>query len=123
MDNIKILKFLLVGLLWGITNPFMKRGSTKESRKNDSTFETLKAFLTNPRAFIPMIINQIGSALFYYILATEDLTSSSLICNALTFGFTGLTGWMLGERTNSPFLLLLGILLVLIGTTICMTST
>mmetsp|Transcript_6595 Transcript_6595/g.6833 ORF Transcript_6595/g.6833 Transcript_6595/m.6833 type:complete len:125 (+) Transcript_6595:293-667(+) len=123
MPLAKIAKFLSVGILWGCSNPFIKRGSMrKDSRKEATIFETIWFVLRNPSILIPFLVNQSGSLMFYYLLATEGLTTSVLICNSLTFGFTGLTAWLLGERVNSLALLTLGTALVILGTAICMSS-
>ena len=119
---VKGVKYLIVGALWGITNPLIKNGTKNDTKNNNSLLETLLNLISNPRAFIPMMINQLGSVMFYYLLSTEDLSSSVIICNSLTFCFTGITAWYLGEVVNSPIKLIIGIIFVMFGIALCMYS-
>jgi len=122
--------YLLVGILWGCTNPFIKRAqnhhsSTLPSNKNNSnsgTFGMLKRLFNDPKVYIPYSINQSGSILFYFLLSKEPVSRAAPICNALTFIFTAITGfYILGEKVSRPLLLILGIALVIIGTFVCIT--
>jgi hypothetical protein len=119
---VKGIKYLIVGSLWGITNPLIKNGSKNDTQKTNSLLETLINLISTPRQFIPMIINQLGSVMFYYLLSTEDLSTSVIICNSLTFCFTGITAWYLGEVIHSPIKLIIGIIFVMFGIALCMYS-
>lgn len=128
----KIVSYLFVGMLWGCTNPFLKAGSSKaanEDKKSNNeaswyirTKSTLKKFL-RPSVFVPIAINQCGSVAFYYLLATDDISTAVPICNSLTFAFTGITGWALGEKIYRPSLFILGVVLVILGISLCAIST
>jgi len=83
----------------------------------------LYKFFTNPRALLPFLINQSGSIVFYYILASEKVSDATTICNSLTFAFTALTAYVLGEKINRPWLLLIGVSLVMIGIYFCLSWT
>ncbi len=120
------LSYLIVGAVWGCSNPFVKKGSETMDVSGDSVLakvvSTIKNLFSNPRLFVPMIINQCGSLMFYLLLASEDISIAVPICNSLTFVFTGLTSWLIGEKIYEPLMLLFGVLLVVIGTALCLTS-
>ena len=44
------------------------------------------------------------------------------ICNGLTFLFTAITAWALGEKVDSPVLAASGSVLILAGVTVCAVS-
>lgn len=128
----KIFSYLLVGGLWGITNPFLKHGtqtsaneSTVGSKKPKNILETIQeSFLIflKPSIFLPIFINQLGSLAFYFLLATDDISIAVPLCNSLTFVFTGITGWFLGERIHQPMIFILGVILVISGIYLCVLS-
>ena len=137
MQNIlyKSFSYILVGMMWGCTNPFLKKGSEKTTAtvRNDTNNENkndminilkknLKKFY-NPSVLIPFVLNQSGSLLFYFLLATENISITVPVCNSLTFLFTGLTGWFLGEKFTHPFLFVLGLILIICGLSMCALSS
>jgi hypothetical protein len=123
----RYLSFILVSMLWGCTNPFVKRGS-EIIDKLDTTgniWKKLNAFrtiLTSPSLFIPICVNQLGSILFYFLLATENISLAVPICNSLTFAFTGITAYIIGEKVQYPIYLFAGVGLVVLGISICVSS-
>mmetsp|Transcript_29677 Transcript_29677/g.61943 ORF Transcript_29677/g.61943 Transcript_29677/m.61943 type:complete len:155 (+) Transcript_29677:60-524(+) len=142
------LSFLLVGAFWGCTNPFMRKGfsetkkSTKEKRdevnKNNNNNNTnpnnnsgvIKSFvrkkvalLANIKVWLPYLVNQLGSVLYYKTLASSNLTLSVPICNATAMVFSSITSAILGERVNQPGRAALGVTLVLSGVAVCMYSS
>ncbi len=129
---VTICGYLLVGMLWGCTNPFIKHAQQKilESTskevshgKSISTFESLIRLVTNLKLFIPYAINQTGSLAYYYMLSSQPVNQANPICNSLTFVFTAITGYFVFNETfQHPLLLLLGITLVVSGIYVCITS-
>ena len=130
---LKILSYLFVGALWGITNPFLKQNTNNSNSNNNSNeikekisliqrFQSLFFLFIKPGIFLPIFINQLGSIAFYYLLATDDISIAVPLCNSLTFAFTGITGWFLGEKIQQPILFLIGILLILCGIYLCVIS-
>lgn len=134
------LSLILVGAFWGCTNPFMRKGfaDTKSAAKKSNgekkadggngggvrAFVTEKlALLANVRVWLPYLINQLGSLLYYKTLASSNLTLSVPICNATAMVFSSVTGALLGERVNKPGRAALGVTLVLSGVAICMYSS
>lgn len=133
--------YLLVGVLWGCTNPFIKHAQQKildngkfdktapdsksdgSSNNNTSLFENLIRLLTNFKLFVPYAINQSGSLAYYYMLSSQPVNQANPICNSLTFVFTAITGYFIfNESFRHPILLLVGVLLVVCGIYICITS-
>ncbi|RNA02988.1 transmembrane protein -like [Brachionus plicatilis] len=111
------MQFVLViasSLLWGITNPFIRKGSIGLEKIKADNFVTksyleFKYLFTNLnvnillsklfRYLVPFILNQIGSILFYIALASANLSLVVPITNSLTLLFTTIAGIALGEET------------------------
>jgi hypothetical protein len=72
---------------------------------------------------LPYILNQSGSIVFYILLANSDLSLAVPICNALALVFSFITSYMLGEPIHKPIQTFLGASLVLVGVTICVSSS
>lgn len=48
-----------------------------------------------------MALNQSGSVLYFFTLQNVDLSLAVPVTNSLTFVFTALVGWILGEKLPS----------------------
>ncbi|XP_031847405.1 transmembrane protein 234 homolog [Nomia melanderi] len=121
IDSIAYL--FLVALLWGATNPYIKKGAeglenVKASSKFKQFFKELAFLLTNLKYIIPFVINQIGSVLYFLLLGGTDLSLAVPVTNSLTFVVTAITGWMLGEEKIHKNTYI-GMTLVLVGTILC----
>lgn len=138
-----VLSAVLVGAVWGCTNPFLRKGATndensggqskdatgdkptderfKQSNKNQSMVQSLLRF-RRVRVWLPYLLNQSGSILYYKLLATSDLSLSVPVCNALALVFSSATSFLLGERVDRPVAAMFGSLLVTLGVAICMAS-
>lgn len=121
--------YILVGVMWGCTNPFIKhaqsKAKTNASDGNDpfSVFRTIRMFFSNPALFVPFLVNQTGSLCFYFLMATQPITVASPICNSLAFVFTALTGYgYFKEEVQSWSALIAGTSLVLLGSYICLNA-
>jgi len=118
---------IIVGILWGCTNPLMKYGSkgiTEIKQKQNALLQFLAEFyflFTNWKYVIPFLINMSGSIVFYKSLSNTDISLVVPITNSLTFLFTTLMGWLLGEEILNKWSFL-GIVFVLMGVTICVSS-
>ena len=120
------ISLLLVGALWGCTNPFMRQGSiSNDTEEQEETKSVLKSLfrLARIKVWLPYLINQLGSLLYYKQLASSNLTLSVPICNATAMVFSCITSFFLGERVNQPRRAVLGVLLILLGVQICMYSS
>ncbi|XP_078279523.1 transmembrane protein 234 isoform X2 [Rhinoraja longicauda] len=116
----------LVSLLWGATNPFLKKGTEGIEKVQSGNCVTqllaeMKFLVLNYKYLIPFLLNQSGSLLFYFTLASTDLSLAVLLTNSLTFVFTALTGKLLGENIGGKQAMA-GMLLTLIGITLCVAS-
>lgn len=117
--------FLLVSLLWGATNPFLKKGSAgiqevKHSNKVLRFLLEMKFLALNWRYMLPFTINQLGAVLFYTTIGRAEITLAVPVTNSLTFLFTTLFGRLLGEKISKQTVL--GMMLVLTGVALCITS-
>ncbi|XP_016968426.1 transmembrane protein 234 homolog isoform X2 [Drosophila biarmipes] len=105
-------QLLAVGLLWGVTNPFIRLGSQGiESVKDTGSkwrnfVQEARTIGSRWRYWIPFGLNQCGSALYVWTLQSASITVAVPVANSLSFAFTAITGYALGEklpgRTSSP---------------------
>ncbi|XP_030838921.1 transmembrane protein 234 [Strongylocentrotus purpuratus] len=115
---------VLVAILWGGTNPFLKRegaGIESVKQKNAVTqfFFEMKHLFLNWKYLLAFLINQSGSVVYYLTLASADLSLVAPVTNSLTFIITTLTGKMLGERIGGTETYI-GMGLVIAGVTLCL---
>ncbi|XP_068124978.1 transmembrane protein 234 [Hyperolius riggenbachi] len=118
---------LLVSLMWGVTNPFLRSGaagveSVREERKVWRLFSQARFLISNYRYIIPFLLNQCGSMVFYFTLASTELSLAVPICNSLALVFTVVTGWVLGEDIGGKGAVL-GLFITMMGITICVVSS
>ncbi|XP_061075894.1 transmembrane protein 234 isoform X3 [Conger conger] len=102
----EILCLTLVAVLWGGTNPFLKKGTEgiEEVKKTNVVLQflgELKFLFLNMKYLVPFVLNQSGSVVYYFTLATTDLSLAVPVANSLTFLVTLLTGMILGEEERS----------------------
>lgn len=137
-----LLSAVLVGAVWGCTNPFLRRGSADDYVQSgsdeagektpadtaDTTATESKSVIHSLLRFkrvgvwLPYLLNQSGSILYYKLLATSDLSLSVPVCNAMALVFSSATSSLLGERVDRPVAAIAGSLLVTLGVAICMAS-
>ncbi|XP_026134097.1 transmembrane protein 234-like [Carassius auratus] len=118
---------LLVAIMWGGTNPFLKKGTEGiEGVQKDNTFlqflAEIKFLFLNIKYLFPFLLNQSGSFVFYFTLASTDLSLAVPMVNSLTFLFTLLMGKLLGEEVEGKRAVL-GMLLIMSGVTACVLSS
>lgn len=122
-----LLSLLLVSVLWGCTNPFLKRGSrgietvTGANRASQLLAEVKFLFL-NTKYLVPFLLNQSGSLVYYYTLSTSELSLVVPVANSLTFLCTLLTGKLLGEEFGGKQAVA-GMFLTMAGITLCVISS
>lgn len=97
------MQLLAVGMLWGVTNPFIRLGSQGIESVKD-TGSRLKNFVAELRLigsrlnyWIPFALNQCGSLLYVWTLQSTNITIAVPVANSLSFAFTAITGYLLGE--------------------------
>ena len=117
--------YVLIGLLWGSTNPLIKRGSvTVEAKRGDNQQSFLgewRALLTTPSFLLPQLLNQVGSVLFAASLAYSDISVAVPTANATSLAANAVVDLLLGERFRLAYLLP-GLLLVGSGIVLCTLS-
>ena len=123
--------YILVGLTWGCTNPFLKRAHEESVRVSKQAATKPKqgwrarvwGVVTNPALLLPYGLNQCGSFLFYFLSAVEPVQRAAPVCNTLTFVLTAVTAhFALGEEVQQPFLFYSGVLLVSCGVAVILAA-
>uniref|UniRef100_A0A8D0ARV1 Transmembrane protein 234 n=1 Tax=Sander lucioperca TaxID=283035 RepID=A0A8D0ARV1_SANLU len=115
---VELLSLVLVSVLWGCTNPFLKKGT--EGIEN--LLAEVKFLFLNIKYLVPFLLNQSGSLVYYYTLSTTDLSLAVPVANSLTFLCTLLTGKLLGEEFGGKQAVA-GMLLTMAGITLCVISS
>ena len=116
---------VVVGFFWGVTNPFLRRGVVISNESEiTSSLKWLGSLVTFRRiaVWLPCLVNQLGSLLFYRLLATSSLSLAVPVCNALALAFGSITTYFLGEKVDDPIRSAFGCLLITLGVIICMFS-
>ena len=117
-------KLVLVSLLWGVTNPFMREGSkdTDHDEENDNNNSNylikLIHFVKNWKFLVPFLLNQSGSILYMKALSDYPISITVPVSTALTSCFTAITAYCLGERIINKQSLF-ALVLIIIGTVLC----
>ncbi|KAM8917544.1 transmembrane protein 234 [Spinachia spinachia] len=124
---VELLSLLLVSLLWGCTNPFLKRGTEGiEHVRHDNRLSQLlaegKFLFLNLKYLIPFVLNQSGSLVYYYTLSTTELSLAVPVANSLTFLCTLFTGKLLGEKFGGKQAVA-GMFLTMAGISLCVLSS
>ena len=127
--SMDFLSMMVVGALWGCTNPLLRKGSveaakdTKSDTKQDTSMlqKFVKSFL-DVKVWLPYVLNQSGSLAFYFLLAKSDISTAVPICNAMALLFSFVTSSVLGEPIPNLPKTALGASLILVGVTICVSS-
>lgn len=123
----EVLSLVLVSLLWGCTNPFLKKGSegienVTETNRLSQLLAEIKFLLLNVKYLVPFLLNQSGSLVYFYTLSTTDLSLAVPVANSLTFLCTLLTGKLLGEEFGGKRAVA-GMFLTMAGITLCVISS
>ncbi|KAK4224710.1 hypothetical protein QBC38DRAFT_511563 [Podospora fimiseda] len=130
-----ILSFLLVGLAWGFTTPFIRRAALTHSppphpslsnlpplrRKLLSPFFSVVDLLRNPSYAIPLLLNLTGSIWFFLLIGKAELSLTVPIVNTCAFLFTVLGEWWVEGKVISRDTLV-GMMLSVGGIAVCVHS-
>ncbi|XP_042194694.1 transmembrane protein 234 isoform X2 [Callorhinchus milii] len=124
---VEVCCLLLVALLWGGTNPFLKKGTegiekVKTGNMVTQVLAEMKFLFLNYKYLMPFLLNQSGSVVYYFTLASTDLSLAVLLSNSLTFLCTLLTGKLLGEDIGGKQAVA-GMVLTTLGVTLCVASS
>ncbi|KAM9355647.1 transmembrane protein 234 isoform 2-T2 [Pholidichthys leucotaenia] len=79
---VEVLSLLLVSVLWGCTNPFLKRGTegienVAHANKVSQLLAEVKFLLLNVKYLVPFLLNQCGCLVYYYTLSTTGSQQQS----------------------------------------------
>ncbi|KAI1763958.1 hypothetical protein GGR53DRAFT_495625 [Hypoxylon sp. FL1150] len=131
--------FLLVGLAWGLTTPFIRRAAKDHNppahpllarddvkaswvkSKLYGAFFAVVDLLRNPRYAIPLLINLTGSVWFFLLIGQAELSLTVPIVNTLAFLFTVLGDWWVDRKVISRDTWI-GMALSLCGIALCVQS-
>ncbi|KAK2868007.1 hypothetical protein FQN49_003252 [Arthroderma sp. PD_2] len=144
-----LLSFLLVGLAWGFTTPFIRRAAVDFNARNEakqgdspstagagkssllsaswikerivSVFWTVVNLLRTPAYSVPLLINLTGSVWFFLLVGKHELSLTVPITNSTAFLFTVLGEWYVEGKVISKETWL-GMILVLGGIALCVHS-
>lgn len=116
------LPFVGVGLLWGATNPLIKKGSVLVERQrgtgNASVLADWRALLTTPSFLVPQLLNQTGSVLFVWLLGGASISTAVPVANATSLAANAVADVLLGEKFKTVPLAF-GLVLVFCGIMLC----
>ncbi|XP_049834720.1 transmembrane protein 234 homolog isoform X4 [Schistocerca gregaria] len=104
-DTASVMSLVVAAVLWGCTNPFIKKGSSgvediSEKSSTKKFFKEIKFLLSNWKYMTPFLLNQSGS--LFYFLALQNTV----------------TGWILGESLPNAKTVC-GITLIVCGISLC----
>ena len=116
MDG-SIAKMVFVSILWGSTNPLIKKFSSGIENCQSSVDQIL-FLLCRPLYLLSLLGNQMGSFLFYLLLGSTDLGIAVPVVNSMTLLFTAVVGALLGEG-RLGWKGAAGTLLIVLGTGLC----
>ena len=122
---------LLVALLWGGTNPFLRAGADAAARASPpktgrwlpDAAAAVARTLANWRFLLPFAINQLGSVAFNLTLGAAPLVIAGPVSNSLTVVVTWVVARLaLGESEPVTLARVCGAVLVLVGVATCIHS-
>ncbi|TPX06746.1 uncharacterized protein E0L32_002242 [Thyridium curvatum] len=121
--------FLLVGLAWGLTTPFIRRAAKTHTPPPHPSLERARAaassasaswalgprlraallaawfgvadLLRNPRYAVPLLLNLTGSVWFFLLIGKAELSLTVPIVNTLAFLFTVVGEWWVEKKVIS----------------------
>jgi hypothetical protein len=87
-----VLGYLFTGLVWGVTNAFMERGTKQKEQQQTSNEVTAGVKMFANLAFlVPFLLNQGASILNNFLVAKSDLSIAVPAVNCVTFLVTFIT--------------------------------
>ncbi|KAL2206106.1 hypothetical protein CC79DRAFT_1334427 [Sarocladium strictum] len=114
-----ILSFILVGIAWGLTTPFIRRAARTHTppphpildspavktswlkSKIYGAFFAVIDLLRNPRYAVPLLLNLTGSVWFFLLIGQAELSLTVPIVNTMAFLFTVLGEWYVEGKVIS----------------------
>lgn len=112
-----ILACVLVGVIWGSTDQFIRLGVVQADRKA-ATGGHWARLLTTPLYVVSQLANWCGSVLLVRSLAHSELHLAGPIANAVALATNALVGLAMGHELQTRFLAP-GLLFVALGVFLC----
>ncbi|OBT91846.1 hypothetical protein VE01_10182 [Pseudogymnoascus verrucosus] len=134
-----ILGFLLIGLAWGFTTPFIRAAARSHKPPAHPILETaavkgsrirsavygaffgITDLLRNWRYAVPLVVNLTGSVWFFLLIGQAELSLTVPITNSLAFLFTVIGDWYVEGKVISRDTWI-GMTLSLVGIGLCVQS-
>jgi drug/metabolite transporter (DMT)-like permease len=131
--------FILVGLAWGLTTPFIRRAARTHApaphavldspavrqswlrTRAYGAFFAVVDLLSNPRYAVPLLLNLTGSVWFFLLIGQAELSLTVPIVNTLAFLFTVIGEWWVENKVISRNTGM-GMALSLAGIALCVHS-
>lgn len=128
----KMFFIILTALLWGVTNPLLKRYSAgfaddakQQQQQSDSSnnegggaLRDVKFLLSRPKYLITQIVNLSGTVVFAKALESADMSIASVAANALALAITCVVSALLGD-SKLTLRGIVGIFFVTVGLGMC----
>ncbi|KAI9172441.1 Transmembrane protein [Paramyrothecium foliicola] len=134
-----VLSFILVGIAWGLTTPFIRRAARTHKppphpvldapavkaswlrARAYAAFFSVVDLLRNPRYAVPLLLNLTGSVWFFLLIGQAELSLTVPIVNTMAFLFTVLGEWYVEGKVISRETAT-GMALSLVGIGLCVQS-
>ncbi|KAK1825824.1 hypothetical protein QBC39DRAFT_394652 [Podospora conica] len=134
-----VVGFLMVGIAWGLTTPFIRRAAKDHRPPPHPVLETARVrdswwrsrvygaalgvvdLLRNPRYAVPLVVNLTGSVWFFLLIGKAELSLTVPIVNTLAFLFTVVGDWWVENKVISRETMV-GMVLSLAGIALCVHS-
>ena len=114
-----LLCLVLSAVLWGVSDALMKQSAPPPT--SSSIISTFFSLISSPAYLSLMLVNQLGSVLYYFSLSLGRLSVISPVVNTGKFIVTAATGRCLGEPEPSTRKVV-GLTLLLIGVILQLTA-
>lgn len=119
-----------IGVLWGCTNSFIKRGSAAADLQTSTSQEPSSLavatfwyrLLTTWKFVLPQALNLLGSVSYALLLGKAPLSFVVPITNATSLLANAVTDWTIGEQVNLAFAAP-GALFLACGMYLCATAS
>ncbi|KZZ99039.1 integral membrane protein [Moelleriella libera RCEF 2490] len=115
-----VVSFILVGLAWGLTTPFIRRAARTHDPSLPARHASLVErqphwlprkllaglfaaihLLRNPRYAVPLLLNLTGSVWFFLLIGRAELSLTVPIVNTMAFLFTVVGEWYVEGKVIS----------------------
>lgn len=100
---------ILTALMWGVTNPFIKRytegfgdSSPKDDGKGKTFLDDIRFLLSRPKYLVVQALNLSGTLCFNYALMDAHISVASAVANSLTLAITVVVSAMIGDSKLTP---------------------